>query len=333
MSNKRFTRVFLYDLCKEYNINLLREYDEKELNYKTIIHFNCTICNDNTCKQFINIEKYNSFCKKCSYYSTKNKIKYDLNYLHKICLEKSLILEKDYSDEILNSLTQIEFLCNKCNLITNKRFQYITLYDALCHNCSYSDKGNKARKTMILRYGVENISQLENIKNKKKETTIKNYGVEHNSQCQLIKDKKIVTSIKNYGVEYPHQCKEVMEKTSKNAYKIKEFCFPSGNIIKCQGYEPFALKELVELYYETDIITGCKNVPTIWYNDASGKKHRHYVDIFIPSENKCIEVKSSWTILKKSSNIFEKQKSAKEIGYNYEIWVYDCKGNRLETHI
>ena len=29
MSNKRFTKEFLYDLCKQYNINLLREYDEK----------------------------------------------------------------------------------------------------------------------------------------------------------------------------------------------------------------------------------------------------------------------------------------------------------------
>ena len=310
MSNKRFTRVFLYDLCKEYNINLLREYDEKELNYKTIIHFNCTICNDNTCKQFINIEKYNSFCKKCSYYSTKNKIKYDLNYLHKICLEKSLILEKDYSDEILNSLTQIEFLCNKCNLITNKRFQYITLYDALCHNCSYSDKGNKARKTMKSKYGVENISQLDEIKNRKRETTFKNYGVEH-----------------------PLQNKDIMEKSSKNCYKPKSFIFPSGNEIKCQGYEPFALKELVELYYETDIITGCKNVPTIWYNDENDKTHRHYVDIFIPSENKCVEVKSCWTIKDKKANIFLKQKRGKELGYSYEIWVYDKNGNKIETHI
>jgi hypothetical protein len=69
-------------------------------------------------------------------------------------------------------------------------------------------------------------------------------------------------------------------------------------------------------------------VPTIWYNDLQGNKHRHFVDIFIPSQNKCIEVKSSWTV--KLKNVFLKQKAAKELGYNYEIWVYDNKGNISE---
>jgi len=113
------------------------------------------------------------------------------------------------------------------------------------------------------------------------------------------------------------------------------FIFPSGKEINCQGYEPFALKDLIinEKIDESDIITGSKNVPTIWYNDENCKKHRHYVDIFISSQNKCIEVKSEWTLKYIKSNIFEKQKAAKEIGYNYEIWVYDCKGNKIQTYI
>jgi hypothetical protein len=98
----------------------------------------------------------------------------------------------------------------------------------------------------------------------------------------------------------------------------------SGNEIKCQGYEPFALQELINNDMdETDIITGCKNVPIIYYYDESGKKHRHYVDIYIPTQNKCIEVKSNWTIKDKKANIFNKQKAAKDLGYEYEIWVYD----------
>ncbi len=68
-------------------------------------------------------------------------------------------------------------------------------------------------------------------------------------------------------------------------------------------------------------------------NDEINKKHRHYVDIFIPSLNKCIEVKSTWTIKNKKANIFNKQKAAKELGYEYEIWVYDNKGNKVETFI
>lgn len=103
-----------------------------------------------------------------------------------------------------------------------------------------------------------------------------------------------------------------------------------GKIIKCQGYEPFALNDLIKNNIEENaIITGSKNVPTIWYNDENAKKHRHYVDIFIPSQNKCIEVKSTWTINHIHSNIFLKQKAGKKLGYNYEIWIYDKKGNKI----
>ena len=79
---------------------------------------------------------------------------------------------------------------------------------------------------------------------------------------------------------------------------------------------------------ENDIFVGCKNVPEIWYNDKTGKKHRHYVDIFIKSQNRCIEIKSSWTV--KKENVFLKQNAAKEIGIIYEIWVYNEKGNIIE---
>jgi hypothetical protein len=55
---------------------------------------------------------------------------------------------------------------------------------------------------------------------------------------------------------------------------------------------------------ECDIVTKCTNVPTIWYNNKVGKKHRHYVDIFISSQNKCIEVKSTWTAEKRKTIYF-----------------------------
>ena len=116
------------------------------------------------------------------------------------------------------------------------------------------------------------------------------------------------------------------------SYYLKEYTLPSGNIIKIQGYEHFALNELLKNINENDIITGCKNVPTIWYNDESGKKHRHFVDIFIPSQNKCIEVKSTWTFKKQKEIVLLKKLTGKELGYLYEIWVYDNKGNKVEFY-
>jgi hypothetical protein len=103
----------------------------------------------------------------------------------------------------------------------------------------------------------------------------------------------------------------------------------SGRIEKVQGYEPFALNELMqkELIHEDDIFVGTHNVPTIWYCDEKLIKHRHYVDIFIKSQNRCIEVKS-----KKKDNIFVKQNAAKELGYKYDIFVFDCKGMIVEKY-
>ena len=239
--------------------------------------------------------------------------------------------------------------------ITNIFLRKYLKYGPTCPTCSVCEGRQTAKNTILVRYGVENISQSEQIKNKKKETTLKNYGVEHNSQSDIIKNKKVDTCLKNNGVEYPQQSQEIrnkskntcfnnygverpnqnekiMEIVSKKCYKQKKFILPSGKEIQCQGYEPFALDDLIKNINEDDIITGCKNVPTIWYYDTNGKKHRHYVDIFIPSQNKCVEVKSTWTIKKTKANIFEKQTAGKQLGYEYEIWVYDAKGNRVETH-
>jgi len=265
----------------------------------------------------------------------------------------NITLLRSYNDNELGAQKFIDFKCIKCNENTSKRFEYIEKYTPICPTCSDYERRKTAKNTILLKYGVENISQSEQIKNKKKETTLKNYGVEHNSQSDIIKNKKIETCLKNNGVEYPQQSEsiknkskntclnnygverpnqneKIMEIVSKKCYKQKKIILPSGKEIQCQGYEPFALDDLIKNINEDDIITGCKNVPTIWYYDINGKKHRHYVDIFIPSQNKCVEVKSTWTIKKTKANIFEKQEAGKKLGYEYEIWVYDTKGNRVE---
>jgi hypothetical protein len=185
------------------------------------------------------------------------------------------------------------------------------------------------KETNLKNYGVEFASQSEEFKNKVKNTCLNKYGVEYPQQSQEVRNKSKNTCLHKYGVEHPAQNEKIMEIASNKCYKQKKIIFPSGKEIQCQGYEPFALNELVKNINEDDIITGCKNVPTIWYYDTNGKKHRHYVDIFIPSQNKCIEVKSPWTV-KKSKGIFEKQEAGKKLGYEYEIWVYDTKGNRVE---
>ena len=152
-------------------------------------------------------------------------------------------------------------------------------------------------------------------------------------QSEEIKEKIKATCLEKYGVEYAMQNAEVMEKSSKNAYKSKEYIYPSGAIIKIQGYEHFALDELLQTLTEHDIVTGVKNVPIVWYEDDQGKRHRYYVDICIPSQNKCVEVKSTWTFKKKQHIVYLKQQALKDAGYKCEIWVYNGKGEKVECYI
>ena len=104
---------------------------------------------------------------------------------------------------------------------------------------------------------------------------------------------------------------------------------PSGKTIKYQGYENYALDELIlNNISEDDIINSKTMVPEIWYLDGNINR-RHYVDIYIKSQNKCIEVKSEWYYNRTKDVIVKKQNAGKELGYNYEVWVYNKKGEKI----
>jgi len=193
---------------------------------------------------------------------------------------------------------------------------------------------DKIKESNLEKYEVEHFTQTNNMKEKSKQTIFEKYGVEFTLQRPEIMEKIKKTNLERYGVEFVTQNEVIMDKMTKSGYKSKEYKYPCGKIIFIQGYEHYALDELInnEKIIESDIITGCKNVPTVWYIDVSSKKRRHFVDIFIPSQNRCIEVKSTWTAKKNEETIFLKQKAAKKLGYLYEIWVYDNKGNKVEFY-
>jgi hypothetical protein len=190
----------------------------------------------------------------------------------------------------------------------------------------------KAKQTCINNYGVEHPSQNEEVKKKTKQTCLQNWGCEYPFQNEEIREKSKKTSLINYGVEYPMQNAEYSENISKNAHKLKHYCLPSGNLIKIQGYENFMLDELFqnECIHEDDIIISRAEVPEIWYLDSFAKRHRYYVDAYIPSQNRMIECKSTWTAKKKKDNIYLKQQACKDAGYLCEIWVYNSKGEKVE---
>ena len=203
------------------------------------------------------------------------------------------------------------------------------------HALQSKEVRDKGKQTMMEKYGVENAMKSDIIKNKLKNTNLERYGVENVFQSEIHKEKIKNTCIEKYGVENVMYDPDIAARSLHNMAKKKTYTFPSGNEVMVQGYEPFALDRLIQIEEidESDIETQRENVPEIWYNDPSGNKHRHYVDIFIQNQNRCIEVKSTWTYQMEHCYIFEKQEAAKKLGYHYEIWIFSEKGELVNTYM
>jgi hypothetical protein len=355
---KKYNFERLDNYCKENSVTLLDDYSNVPLKGTVIIKGKCVSenCNNNFEKKFDYLIKSNSFCVDCTnnikFEKSKktNLEKYGCEHSSQnICVKSKNIstnLKKygcKYSTQsqimktktIETNLEKYGFKhamqCKK----TKTKTEDTNLKKYGCKNVFQNkDIINKIKLTSMKKIGVQHNMQLDSNKEIFKNTCLKKYGVENPSQIQDVKNKKKETCLKNWGVEYPTQNSEIMEKNIKQNYKKKEYIFPSNKIIDIQGYENFALDELIinEKIDESDIITGCKNVPVIWYNDETGKKHRHYVDIFIPSQNRCIEVKSTWTYTKQIDIVLLKQSAAKELDYKYEIWVYNSKKEKVNCY-
>ena len=189
---------------------------------------------------------------------------------------------------------------------------------------------DKIKETFLNKYGVSNIMDLPEIKEKCKKTCLERYGVEYILQSKEFKDKTKATLLERYGVEHPSQSLEIQSKSQKAGYKYRDYTTPSGVIRKVQGYEPFALDILFKTEHreEADIITDRMEVPRIAYSKEDKTNHYYFPDIFIKSEKKIIEVKSTWTYSLHLEMNKLKWKATQAEGYTMEFWVFSGKGER-----
>ena len=331
-----FNSELLQLFCKEYNINLLEQCDAN-ITCNTKLTAKCIndTCNDTYYKKFHVLYKSKIFtCKQCTINNGRQKHKntimkkYGVEFIGQASeikeKKKETCLQKYGVDNVSKSIDIINKIKETISI------KYLNKYNKNSPILLSADEKNQI---ILDKYGTLNFRNSDYIKDKIKQTVMKKYGVDHISKCKDIQILKVENCLNKYGVEHNAQRPDIADKMIRGNFMLKEYTFPSGRIDKVQGYEPFALNDLINIdeIDEIDIITGVKNVPEIWYYDSIQKKHRHYVDIFIASKNKCIEVKSSWTV--KMKNVFIKQHAAKELGFLYEIWVYNEKGKIIEKHV
>ena len=84
----------------------------------------------------------------------------------------------------------------------------------------------KSKETIQRVYGVDYISQSDEIQNRTREHTFEKYGVAHTSKLQSVKDKRAATNRERYGVDYYMQTEEYLIKKKKTC--LEKYGFESA---------------------------------------------------------------------------------------------------------
>jgi len=212
----------------------------------------------------------------------------------------------------------------------------------------------KTKETFKKKYGVEWVTASESYKEKSKQTKIERYGDEFWSNSKkasktrikksveeknIIADKRRKTNKARYGVENLLLLPGNTRKSNKGNASIKNFTMPSGKIIGVRGYEPQALNILFEQQYDEQGLILHDNyslpieLPIFEYVNINQHKMKYYPDIYIPAENRIIEIKSQWwwdgngaeKYKSRLTNNLRKRQAVIDNGYNYEVWIFTNK--------
>lgn len=98
-----------------------------------------------------------------------------------------------------------------------RKFGYKALSRSEAMKNPYTQANHK--KTIRKRYGVDYISQIEEVKEKKVQTMLKNFGVKHNFQLKSQLEKRRLTVKKRYGVNNVSQANTIKKKKAETFYE------------------------------------------------------------------------------------------------------------------
>lgn len=181
----------------------------------------------------------------------------------------------------------------------------------------------KRNDTCIERYGGVGMGSDE-LFSKMKNTNIEKYGVEYYSTTNDWYDKCVNSALEKYGKEWVSKVDSINVKQQYGGYSYHNFEFPSGKVVRVQGYEPKVLTKLVIDYEESDIIVGVQNIIDeigFFHYEYEGETHRYYPDIYIKSENRVIEVKSTYTFNKEKEKNLLKRDSVINKNINFKFII------------
>lgn len=157
----------------------------------------------------------------------------------------------------------------------------------------YKDTQQKRENTFIEKYGVNNISQLEQIKNIKQTKNIKNYGVKCNLQSNIIiekskqtkldlynnenynnREKAKITTLQKYGVE-SHNCIPDVKQKKINKAQQK---YGVNNVFQSEEIKEQIRKSNIEKYGVDHI----SKIPFLCIIDTKKTYNKSYISKIYP---------------------------------------------------
>lgn len=188
------------------------------------------------------------------------------------------------------------------------------------------------------------------------ETCMAKRGVLHHTHDPKVQAKIRRTNLDRRGTEYPMQAKEVIRKRESNylaahgirhhfhdgetlerllesRYKMKEIVIDGHAFSNIQGYEPQAIRYLIEHKHvkPKHITAGVRSVPSFEYV-YGGKKRLYFPDILINQRAGIfIEVKSTYTYKKDKAKLRAKINAVRNAGHEIYIMIMSESGKLLST--
>ena len=276
----------------------------------------CDNCGE--CK-FIKYQDYIKSLKDNSYYCIKcNRIRYKQTCLEKYGIENTFMCD-DVKNKTLN--TKKEKYGN-INYNNREKYKQTCLKKYGVSNPHKNEiVKNKAKQTCLEKYGTENSSQNEDVKNKAKQTCLEKYGNICSLHGDEIKTKVINSLIIKYGVDNAMKNINIFKKSMNSGLKTKKF----NEYITYQGtYE----LDFLNKYYNNIKIENGKTVKILFNNNET----YYHSDFYLPEYNLIVEIKSSYWYEKYFDKNKVKEKTCKELGYNF-IFIINKKYDEFDNFI
>lgn len=247
------------------------------------------------------------------------------------------VLDVDFSSR------KVHYQCGNCHSINASFTQNFKDSTSFCSNCQ-NDKYKipfETLKEKVESHGFTLLTQECEYQNNKMKLKLlcvcgKPYesvlsDIVRDKNCEDCKIKKFETTcMERYGVRNVSQDPTIFERIISRSYLRKNYVMPSGKIAIIQGYEGYAIGDLLrEKVEEDDIIFG-KDIPRFNYIDDQGIYRTYHPDLFVKSQNRIIEVKSDYTYLLAVRTNELKFRKVIESGYTLRVMIYGEKGSTIK---